>query len=152
MLLERSADGRIFYPVHSITATALRCLQPFNYTDGSPKAGINYYRLKTVDIDGRGTNSNILAILNKEKGFDIVSVMPNPVKDIAVLSVASATASKMEIVITDISGKQVSKQTVSLIAGSNQVPLDFKNLSNGAYQVTGYTLDGQAKTLQFIKN
>jgi hypothetical protein len=72
----------------------LRCLQPFNYTDATPAAGVNYYRIKLTDASGQFTYSSIIAILNKEAGFDIVSLMPNPVSSTAVLSIAGAKMPK----------------------------------------------------------
>ncbi len=151
MILERSTDGRNFSSINNITASALRCLQPFNYTDASPAATVNYYRIKLIDASGKFNYSNIIALLNKEQGFDIISMMPNPVRSTAILSVASAKASRMEIVVTDISGKKINSRSVDLIAGSNMIPVDFTNLAAGTYQVTGYT-QGMVKTIRFIKN
>jgi hypothetical protein len=151
MELERSTDGRSFRSINSQTETAARCLQPFNFTDISPLPGLNYYRLKSVDIDGKINYSNIVALLNNDKGFEIVSLVPNPVKEEATLSVTSATKSIIEIVVTDISGKQLSKQRVSLIAGNNLLPLSVRNLPAGSYQVTGITEDGASRTLRFVK-
>ncbi|MBC7536818.1 MAG: T9SS type A sorting domain-containing protein [Ferruginibacter sp.] len=152
MVLERSNDARKFSAINSVTATALRCLQPFSYIDAAPNAGINYYRIKLIDADGKFAYSDIIALLNKEKGFDIVSMVPNPVQDITVLNIASAVATKMSIVVTDAAGKRVAIRTISLVAGSNKVQLDFSNLSAGNYQVTGYTSGAEKKTLRFIKN
>jgi hypothetical protein len=149
--LERSADGRNFNTINSQSATATRCLQPFSYTDAAPLAGVNYYRLKSIDIDGKITYSTIVALLNKDKGFEIVSLMPNPAKEVAVLSVTSAVKSIIEIVVSDMNGKQLSKQRVSLIAGNNQLPLNVRSLASGTYQVTGITADGISKTLRFVK-
>ncbi|MFZ4770890.1 MAG: T9SS type A sorting domain-containing protein, partial [Ferruginibacter sp.] len=149
--LERSADGRNFNTINSQSATATRCLQPFSYTDAAPLAGVNYYRLKSIDVDGKITYSTIVALLNKDKGFEIVSLMPNPAKEVAVLSVTSAVKSIIEIVVSDMNGKQLSKQRVSLIAGNNQLPLNVRSLASGTYQVTGITADGISKTLRFVK-
>lgn len=151
MILERSTDGRNFKPVNSQTETSLRCLQPFSFVDASPLAGITYYRLKSVDVDGKVTYSTVVALLNKEKGFEIVNLVPNPVSTDAVLSVTSANKSIIEIVVSDISGKQLNKQRVSLISGNNLIPLNVRNLPAGTYQVTGLTADGVNKTLRFVK-
>ncbi|RZM22045.1 MAG: T9SS type A sorting domain-containing protein [Pedobacter sp.] len=151
MVLERSADGVRFTAINSRTETSLRCLQPFNHIDAVPVAGMNYYRLKTVDVDGRVAYSNIVAILNREKGIEIVSMIPNPVKDMATLSIASATISKMDIIVSDVAGKQLMKQSVVLSAGSNTVPLNLAHLAAGTYQVTGYTAEGKVKTMRFVK-
>ncbi|RYY46761.1 MAG: T9SS type A sorting domain-containing protein, partial [Chitinophagaceae bacterium] len=151
LTIERSADGRNFTAIRSTTETAARCLQPFNYDDVAPLSGINYYRLKSVDADGKIAYSNLVALLNKEKGFEIVALSPNPVKDLAILNVTSAQSTIMEIVVTDLNGKQLSKQRVSLIAGNNQLPLSLGKLPAGTYQVTGLTADGQAKSTRFVK-
>lgn len=151
LTLERSADGRNFKGISTTTETAARCLQPFNYNDLAPLAGVNYYRLKSVDIDGKTAYSNVVALLNKDKGFEIVSLAPNPVKDEAILSVTSAEKSIMEVVVSDLSGKQISKQRISLIAGNNQVPLNLRNVAAGTYQVTGLTADGQVRSMRFVK-
>ena len=53
MSLERSADNRTFTGITTITADALRCEQPFSFTDNSPLKGTNYYRLKMTDANGK---------------------------------------------------------------------------------------------------
>ncbi len=151
MVLERSNDARKFEAINSITETATRCLQPFSFVDASPLAGMNYYRLKTIDADGKESYSTIVAIMNKDKGFAMVSLMPNPVQTTAVLSISSAAKTTMQVVVSDLAGKQLSKQSVTLIAGNNQVPLKLANLASGTYQVTGVSADGTVTTLRFVK-
>ncbi|MFT3981819.1 MAG: T9SS type A sorting domain-containing protein [Ferruginibacter sp.] len=151
MVLERSSDARHFESIYTATETATRCLQPFAQNDLQPLPGINYYRLKTIDVDGKISYSNTVALLNKDKGFEIVSIAPNPVRDAAVLNVTSAQRDIMEIVITDINGKQISKQRVSLVAGNNQVSLNLGHIAAGTYQVSGLTADGSMRTLKFVK-
>ncbi|MEO6668238.1 MAG: T9SS type A sorting domain-containing protein [Ferruginibacter sp.] len=151
MVIERSNDARTFSALTSITATAVRCLQSFDYIDYAPNAGINYYRIKLSDADGKFTYSSVIAILNKENGFDIISMSPNPVISNGILTIASALKARMEIVVTDVTGKKVSARSVNLLAGSNQVFLDLSNLAAGSYQVTGRTSEG-SKTIRFIKN
>ncbi len=151
MVLERSDDARKFEPINSITETATRCLQPFSFVDASPLAGVNYYRLKTIDADGKVSYSTTVALINKDKGFEITSLMPNPVKATAILSVISAKKTSMQVLVSDLAGRQLSKQMVTLLAGSNQVPLKLSNLAAGTYQVTGITADGTATTLRFVK-
>lgn len=151
LVLERSADGRRFEPIYTSSETAARCLQPFTQNDMQPLAGLNYYRLKTIDIDGKIGYSTIVVLMGKNKGFEIVSLAPNPVKQAAILTVTSAEKSIMEIVVRDINGKQISKQRISLIAGSNQVPLSMEKVAAGVYTVSGLTADGEVRTLKFVK-
>jgi hypothetical protein len=151
MVLERSADKQNFTTITTVTATALRCQQPFDYTDQQPLAGINYYRLKMVDVNGKVTYSSVIALLNKSTGFEIVNLLPTIVNSNAILNITAAQKTKMDMVITDITGRQVQKIAYNLIAGSNQFNLNLAGLGAGTYQITGYTADEKSKTIRFVK-
>jgi hypothetical protein len=153
MSLEHSIDGRNFTTtITSITADALRCQQPFNYTDIDPATGMNYYRLKMVDANGKVSYSTMIGILNATKGFDIVNLVPNLVTANAVLNVSAAQKTQMDIVIRDMAGKQLQKIRYNLVAGSNQFTMNLGNLNAAMYSITGYTSDGSSKTIRFVKN
>ncbi|MCP9749473.1 T9SS type A sorting domain-containing protein [Ferruginibacter sp. HRS2-29] len=151
MVLERSADGRTYTGIHTEMSDALRLLQPFNYTDAQPLQGVNYYRLKVTEASGKVTYSPIVTLLGKGKGFELIAVQPNPVLNEAMLNITSAAAAKMEIRVTDIVGKTISTQYVSVIGGTNKIPMNFSKLAAGTYQVTGKTSDGEIKTIRFVK-
>jgi len=152
MALERSADGRNYMGINTITADAARCNQPFDYTDANPLKGMNYYRLKIVDADGKITYSTTVALLNAAKGFDIISIAPNPVvNDNFKLNVASALSGKMEIVIFDMQGRLVNRQSFSIIAGFNSLPVNVANLPAGTYTIKAGMAGEQTKIIRFVK-
>lgn len=152
MILQRSANSRNFTDINSINADAARCQQPFDYTDADPFKGMNYYRLKMVDADGKVSYSSIVALLNAVKGFDIISIAPNPViTDNFNLNVASAQAGKMELSIFDMQGRLVNRQNISLIAGFNSLPVNAGNLAAGTYMIRGIMADEQSAILRFVK-
>lgn len=151
MILQRSTDNRNFTDITSITATAARCQQPFDYTDIAPASGTNYYRLKTINDDGKITYSIVIVIVNKATGFDIVSLLPNLVSSNALLNISSAQKTSLQIVITDAMGRPVQKTAYSLIAGSNQFEISVANLPAGMYRITGTTAEGLIKTIAFVK-
>ncbi|MEQ1553697.1 MAG: GEVED domain-containing protein [Ferruginibacter sp.] len=148
--LERSANGKNFTEIQNQTATATRCLQAFNAIDAAPLAGINYYRLKVTE-NGVVRYSTIVALLNKASGFELISLAPNPVKNTATLSLTSAKAGKVDVVITDLVGKVVTKQTVVIIAGNNPIPMNFATLGAGTYSITVKNAEGEVKTTRFVK-
>jgi hypothetical protein len=151
MSVERSADGRNYNSITTVFANVLRCQQPFDYTDNNAPAGLNYYRLKMVDANGKITYSAPITILNKEIGFDIVNLSPTLVNTKTELNVTAAQKTTMTVVITDVAGKQVQKMLYNLIAGSNKFTLNAGGLSAGTYQITGYTADGKSRTIRFVK-
>lgn len=152
MTLERSADGRNFAAINTVTADAARCQQPFGYTAASPLKGMNYYRLKITDGDGHITYSTTVALLNAAKGFDIVSIAPNPVvTDDCKLHVASARAGNMDIAIFDMQGRLVKRQSIPLIAGFNSLPVNVANLSPGTYSIRANVAGDPPEMIRFVK-
>lgn len=152
MTLERSSDGRNYTGLYTITADAARCNQPFDYIDTDPLKGMNYYRLKIVDADGKLTYSSTVALLHAVKGFDIVSIAPNPVvTDQFKLNVTSAQSGNMEMMIFDMQGRLVNRQTLSLIAGYNSLPVDVSKLSAGTYSIYGIAGEDRSRTMRIVK-
>ena len=150
MNLERSTDGNNFTGISGITATALRCLQPFDFNEKHPLPGINYYRLKITDANGLTTYSNTILLPGKENDPGIVLLSSTPANTNAILSIAAAQKTTMKIVVTDISGRRVTETTANLTAGNNRVTVNLSHLAKGVYQITGYA-NGSIKTVRFIK-
>ena len=90
-------------------------------------------------------------LINKEKGFDITALMPTIVSSKVVINASAAQKMQLNIVITDFSGRQVQQNRYNLIAGSNQIEINFTTLAAGAYQLSAYSADGLLKTIKFIK-
>jgi hypothetical protein len=113
---------------------------------------MNYYRLKITDADGKITYSNIIALLNATKGFDITSIAPNPVTDGTFkLNIASAQNTKMNLVISDMTGRVVLTQTISLQSGYNSIDMHIDNLAAGTYNLFGTSADDKSRVVRFVK-
>jgi len=150
--LERSADGTSFKPIYSITADALRCAQPFEYSDAQPLAGTNYYRLKMIDANGKISYSNIITLINASQGFDIMHIAPNPVTgNNFTLNISSAKATQMNIVISDLQGRVMKQASLSLIAGYNTSEINIQSLAPGTYQLYGSNGTDKSKLIRFVK-
>ena len=144
-IAERSVDGRSYSVLMELPATG------FDFTDMQPLPDLNYYRIKLIEKDGKITYSNIAVILNAAKGFDLISITPNPiVNGIFKLNVSAAQKIQMDIVITDMQGRQVQKQTLNMIAGFNAINMNVNNLAAGTYQVYGNTADGRSRMIRFV--
>lgn len=149
--LERSADGTNFRSINDQTATSIRCQQGFNFTDKSPLAGVNYYRLKTTTADGQFRYSVIVALINREKGFELISISPNPVRTNATLSLSTVKGGIMNVSVSDVTGKVVMKQSLTVIAGNNPVNMNFSKLGAGTYNITVMNAENEIKTTRFVK-
>ncbi|MEO6542143.1 MAG: T9SS type A sorting domain-containing protein, partial [Ferruginibacter sp.] len=149
--LERSTDGRNYNSIYSIFATAIRCQQPFNYSDNQPATGVNYYRLKMTDADGKITYSSIVSLINAVKGMEVMNIAPNPIVNGSFnLKMSAAEKMQMELVITDMQGRILHKQSVSMSAGFNSIPVNVSKLAAGTYQLFGNTGEGRTRVLRFV--
>ena len=149
--IEKSTDGRLFNSIASFTASQLRCAQPFDFTDNNPQNGVNYYRLKMKEPDGKIMYSLIIAIINKENGLEIVGLMPTFTESKTTLSISSTKNIKMNLIVIDVTGKIVHKQQAALVTGSNMVDVDVSTFPNGAFLISGFTAEGYVRTVRFIK-
>jgi 5-formaminoimidazole-4-carboxamide-1-beta-D-ribofuranosyl 5'-monophosphate synthetase len=146
--LQRSADGINFSSIANISATQDRCAQPFDQVDRNPLAGINYYRLKSMDVDGKFSYSNIVKLIAKSQGFKMLTVSPNPVgRENVYLKLESSDKSTINISITDFSGRVVSKQVVQVNNGMNAILLPTTQLAAGAYQAMVYTANEKPQSI-----
>ena len=131
--LQRSSDGQNFKVLSQIKAAGN---QSYTYNDRIATASsLYYYRLKSVDKDGRFKYSVVIKIRTDLNGFAVVN--PNPFKNKLVVNIESLIQDKATLIITDIGGKQFYKQNVLLSPGINVVGInETSRLSKGTYLLT----------------
>jgi hypothetical protein len=101
--------------------------------------------------DGSISFSNIIIVMNGSKGVMISSMIPTLVRDRARLNISSSVRGNMQLVVTDISGRIMQNQVVSISSGNQEVWLNATSLSAGMFQVTGYINGEKTATFRFIK-
>ena len=76
--VEKSPDGTTgFVPSHVIAANNVALANNYTWLDGQPLAGYNYYRIKSMAIDGRVQYSKVVSVWEGDSKSGI-SVYPNP--------------------------------------------------------------------------
>jgi hypothetical protein len=149
--VERSADARNFTAINTITATQARCAQPFTYTDNNTLTDAIYYRIKSVDDNGRIKYSAIIKLNGLQNDMQLVAVLPNPVSSVAQLNITTAKRDNVELAIVSLDGKLVQRSAVQLQSGSSIINLDVANLRAGVYTVKGIFSNGQISAIKFVK-
>jgi hypothetical protein len=133
-VVEHSTDGIHFSSqgqVAAVSSTAFS--QSYSFEDAFPADGVNYYRLKMVDIDGQYSYSGILTIRTNGSGIQI-SATPNPFTDHVVISIQSATDETASLRVLNSDGKLVWRKTIFVSAGSNvQYFNNLQSLPKGVY-------------------
>lgn len=135
--IERSSDGQTFKGIMNIpgagNSNAVLFYQTF---DHDPVAGVNYYRLKQTDFDGKFTYSNIEAVnLYLKEGLADVAISPNPFNSDLYIDVSRLNATNISIQIEDLMGKIVySVQDINSDIGTIRLSLDG-SINTGYYCV-----------------
>ncbi|HEV7782878.1 MAG TPA: T9SS type A sorting domain-containing protein [Chitinophagaceae bacterium] len=139
-IVERSANGTFFSAVGTVTAAGNSTIERnYSFTDIAPLRGNNYYRLKSVNLDGTASYSKVvLVVFDKQTQLEI---FPNPVHD--VLTIKNSFSSGM-VSLYDVNGKQVRTQKITT-ANSSGINMSLSGLPNGVYVVK---LESEGNTLQ----
>ncbi len=132
--IERSQDGRRFTSIY-ITKGAGNSTGERSYfvIDASPFAGINYYRLKQTDIDGKFSHSGvrIVNIAGRKESF---TISPNPVANAVRLNLKSQSAN-LKLVVSTLEGKV----SINMTGSINQLNIQLNNrlakLNVGTYLI-----------------
>lgn len=128
--VERSSDGYRFGSLGKSNSQP-----PYQFVDGSPKAGNNYYRIKQVDKSGKVTYSKTINIY---LGVDMQAVIyPNPASEVLNILLKAQSAEKVTIKITDLQGRQVYRQNATVLNG-NDLKVDISSWKPQFYIVTLY--------------
>ena len=111
--------------------------------DNKPYRGVNYYRLKLINIDGSFEYSNILRISFNDAA---VTLTPNPAKSFVTVGHPIADETTY-ITLYDLSGKAV--KTIFVPYNSAQTKINLSGLAKGIYKLTFKTANTiKTSTLQ----
>lgn len=149
-VIERSADGVRFSSIGEVFALNNGNESRYGFFDPAPLSGLNFYRLRNLDNDGKSAYSNIVRI-DLRKGNADVNVYPNPVRSSGYLSYNVSVLGKgaISVRIFNASGQEVYVQKFSHAGGAInqtiQLPAAMKaglytlQLDNDGVKVAGKT-------------
>lgn len=132
MVVERSADGINFSEIGRVNGAGTSYdVHRYHFTDAAPVNGLNYYRLRQVDIDGVGSYHKIISVeMDALRPGIQVKAYPNPTSDFLSLSWDSHAEPTL-IRVFDMTGKEQMHRVTA--AGLTQYSLPVSQLSNGTY-------------------
>jgi hypothetical protein len=145
--VERSRNGQSFTTLHTQPATGNN--SHYTEVDKTPFAGINYYRLKIADTDGKMSYSKVISVLMGDKTYKI-KAFPTLVTDNAL----NLTTDGGEINYFDIvnaAGQLVWTQQTDFIYRNGLVQIELSHLSAGVYLLRARNTEGNFATIKFVK-
>ncbi len=141
--LERSADAIAFSPLANIPGESFStAVKTYGYLDAHPLPGLNYYRLRQTDRDGSETALGTVAI-RFGKPEPLVRVYPNPAAGdrIYIATENLEAGERMELVLTDLTGRQVTRQELEIAGPVSPSTLLLSGVDTGVYLLWIYAAE-----------
>lgn len=110
-------------------------LQTYNFKDMNPRPGMNYYRLRQVDFDGKTQFSKIVAVAVTQTAYTVIHPNPSDGRNVR-LSFSIEQDASLEISVLDTQGKTILTERREAIKGLNMLTFDWEILGSGTYMVT----------------
>ncbi len=147
-IIERGTDGTTFLPISKVAAAGNSSSKiSYSTLDPQPLQGVNFYRLKLVDLNQQFKYSDIISINFSSQVFSL-QTFPNPAKNILFVR-GSGENEKATLKIIDESGRILKDVKVTL-NGSTSFPIYINALPKGIYNLQ-IQIKAKIETRKFIK-
>lgn len=118
--VERSPDGQNFTRIATVDARGTTAnVTVYDLSDPAPYKGINYYRLKIVDFDGKFEYSQIVIIRIENNVQLVTKVAPNPFTGKVDVYLTLTHNTNVQFKFIDVNGKLVFNKSVKGLKGFN---------------------------------
>jgi hypothetical protein len=134
-LVERSIDGYTFEAIGQVQAagTSYSTLT-YAFEDPQPVRGVNYYRLKQVDLDGTTDLSEVVAV-TFARGVSAGKPYPNPTATRINLDITLRSDAQLTVQLLDATGRLVRSYQQGFSAGTQLFSAPVDGLETGAYSL-----------------
>lgn len=153
--IQRSLNGQDFLTMDSVNAVGFATYQT-NYSgiDSNPHRGINYYRIKQLDVDGKYSFTNIIpvdfAYYEVSNSITNSLLYPNPTNANVTLGVSSQINQTAQLTIFSLEGRIILNKNMMLESGQNNVLIESENLPAGIY-IVNLNVNGQKISHKLVK-
>jgi hypothetical protein len=144
-LVERSQNGSNFSVLGRIAASGTsNSIRDYIFIDQHPLKGLNYYRLKQYDSDGKYSYSRVRTA-NFASSI-LISVAPNPTTQYVQVSFSHSGTFSYRLFTMD--GTMLLNDRVA----NSTVTIDMKKFPSGSYILETYDGSKKEKTFKILKN
>jgi len=136
--VERSAGTAGFVQIGSVEAKGYSNVKSsYSFLDKQPLQGLNLYRLKQVDLDGKSEYSPVLTVsFSRQAG---IRITPNPASTFVNIGLDNSNTA-VTVQIIDLNGRLLKQQI--LAPGAQNTSIRVDGLAKGLYTVKAITSTG----------
>lgn len=151
--LERSFQGSPFEKIAKVSGQGNSTkIVSYSIEDQDiERNGMYYYRLRTVDFDGRENYSSIVEIQVNKPSLNNISIYPNPSVGQVQISVKTNIGEKVEAKLYDNTGRLVLNSIIDEVSFGNELNsvIESEFLKKGVY-VIKVNIDGRVSSHKLI--
>ena len=150
--IQHSANGRDWNNIGFVLGNGTtQEIQNYQFIDQNPKSGINYYRLKQIDLptgqagfDGQFEYSNIIHLTTEQSNNTTIQLFPNPVTD-----ELNIIGGQGQATIYNLLGQPVKQFTIN----TEQSTINVTDLPSGQYilHIQSREIGRTIATQRFVK-
>jgi hypothetical protein len=147
--VEKSINGRSFDKVATRPASQVNgSAANYDWLDGNAVAGVNYYRIKAIELSGKVIYTEIVKVTLGKNGTGI-TVSPNPVQgNLVNIQLNNQQAGRYSIRLVNNGGQELYKNVIQHTGGSASQSVNLpSSLIRGIYQLQIIAPD-QTKQIQ----
>ncbi len=132
--IQKLTNGSSFSKIGEVNATGSKS---YNFIDSKPVKGINYYRVKSISVDGKVSYTSIANALFGNDGKTTIAVYPNPVtSNHCMIEMHNKPAGKYTLTLTNTAGQKVFTTIITTTEINSLQPILLpQSLSKGTYQL-----------------
>lgn len=149
-VVEKSADGVQFSAIGSAPAQGTGN-GSYRFQDNKVLNGTNYYRIKTIDVNGAYSYSAVAAVQNNSTFNPSLHLYPNPVKSVLTVQLANIDQGDGVISVRDMSGRVLISRQITVSSAFQPVTVPVTELGAGVYTIEMRDRKGTAFTATFVK-
>lgn len=132
-VVEKSADARTFIPLGAVKGAGnSNTVSNYQLTDSLPLSGINYYRLKQVDRDGKVKYSLIVAVSFGIDAKNALVLYPNPVSNHIQINLNSSVK-KFVAKVTAADGRVILNANGDIMQINQHINQNLYKFKSGVY-------------------
>jgi hypothetical protein len=147
MAVEKSAEGRRWEEIGRVAGAGTTTLpQSYTLSDDKPLPGLNYYRLRQVDFDGRFEYHKTIAVDFNGGLSGGLHLFPSPAKDHLNVTLPAAAQQDSELWLLDAQGRILQRRVVP--QGGAQAVFEVSALPEGVYFVR---MQGDVRSFRFVR-
>ncbi len=148
--VERSGDGVSFSEIGTIPAAKK---SSYSFDDAQPLNGVNYYRVVSVDVDGKKGYSSVVNVVIEIMSKTQMNVYPNPVVGNNIhLRMNINTKGIYYLIVKNPLGQVIDSRKVNLVGGEQAIDIvPESKLATGVYTIEVTQPNGEQSVARFIR-